>query len=400
MSQLITKLQKMPIESFASYTQKSRVKFRIPQKAQSYDMIRVLKDSKASVDIITFYSKEKENGAKEILRKYIIKKGRWGKEVIEQTYTKLKDSFIQGGIIINGKKIKTQKTFDGEDFGSSVEVFAVTRRENDTPVVHISKIETSPIGKEGVRQETQSLFEYQNGMKSKGYKISGYYRTKNSFLNDIIAPMYEFKNISVERQNDMKNDPFLILHLYPMKNFKLLAPSVAVNKEHKPNLPFNVKWFSEENDLVGECADDILLNSHYLRCRTDIINAAAQENEHAYQKEQALFYAFHNNIEAPKVDLSAKKIEYYKKFWDSEYPKHIDSFEDAESYYQEISNSVDSNSKKLQTKDTHRNLVEKNALKTSYNVENNYNKSLANLRKDFPYAPYYLIEQYYLSGEE
>ena len=52
MNQLITKLQKMPIESFADYSKKSKVKFSIPHKTQTFDMVRVMKDSKASFDSI------------------------------------------------------------------------------------------------------------------------------------------------------------------------------------------------------------------------------------------------------------------------------------------------------------------------------------------------------------
>lgn len=388
MNQLLTKVKNAPIGYFANLPKIRKVTINVPKKANSFDYVKVLKGNKSTVDIITFYSKSKENKPAKILKRYFVTTGRLGKEIIERKYIRLKDVLSQEPMRIRGRKIITKRSFEGENLAKTVTLQTITDRKDDTPVLHISKVKTYDMGHEGVRKEEQSLFEYQNGMKPKGYKISSYFRTAHAFLNDIFEPVFRFVNISNEKQNLMKNDPFLPLHLYSMRDFKKVAPSVAVNPEHRPALPFSVKWFNYNDDISGYCQDDIKLNHFNIKTRSEVVCTSAHENEHSYQKEQALFYAFKKGIKNPKVELSDEKIEHYRNFWNSDYPKKIDSVEKAKLYYDEMSNYINP-SKNLD--EYKKQLVEQEAISASTKVLKEYLKSLSSLKEEFPYAPHYMI---------
>ena len=64
MNQLVRNLRNIPIQDFAKMEKIRKVSLNVPKKAYLFDAVKIIKDDKISFDIITFFSKEKDNKPK------------------------------------------------------------------------------------------------------------------------------------------------------------------------------------------------------------------------------------------------------------------------------------------------------------------------------------------------
>jgi len=89
MNSLVCKLNDLPVKK-SLYGGK----VKLPNKAVSYDLVKVAKSNGDKIDIITFRDKSIDSKLGKIIRRYIIKKDRWGETITERNYSEQKETTI------------------------------------------------------------------------------------------------------------------------------------------------------------------------------------------------------------------------------------------------------------------------------------------------------------------
>lgn len=346
MNKLVTKLQNIPISQFP-------VKgIKIPNKAKTFDFSKVLHDGEI-IDILTF--KNKDN----LVKRFIFE----GDTVTERSYIPLKKSFVLWDefLKVTGRKISTIVKVNGEYAEKSEEIQTVTHRENENPVVHISKIQASPLPG-NIESESQSIYQYETGKPRRGYEICGYAKGRNGYVR-LMNPLVNFENLTDEETKILKQSQYVPLHLYSFKQFKKIAPYCAAHPKHQGKIPLRpIRWCKDDAKNLGSYDGKIIrLNEKALLNRSDVINDAAHEREHVYQYYEASKYALGMQTENP---------------------------EEAEKYYENFNNYINSEEN---GKDYLGQFIETKARLAGSLAQKEYEKSVENLRDIFPLAPVYLI---------
>ena len=351
----------------------------IPQSAAVYDFVQISRKDGAKIDVLTLKDK-----LGKVIKKYIVEKTNDTENVIEKFYKKLKESFVSSPdclserLSVTGRKISTVKKSNGIYTGKSEEIQTITHT-NKGNILHISKVESSPIrvSNKNFSDETLSLYEYSKFRPKKGYKINNYIRYRNGEHHREINPDFQFEGFSEFAPIAFKIDRYFPLHLYSLKQFKKNAPYTASHPSHKMFVPGKIKWYNEYGSTIsGKCLNesDVYLNNRVIDNRLDVINNAAHEKEHAYQHEQAMW-----------IDMKERREARAGNF---EYDMYIDDIDKAKQYrfnfehYTKPEEDISEYKKQV---------VERDANKAGYIAEKRYKQSSQNLKKEFPFAPDYLI---------
>lgn len=390
MNSLVCKLNNLPIKKTLYGG-----KVKSPNKAVTYDLVKIIKNNGEKVDIITFRDKAIDSNLGKIIRRYIIKKERWGETFIERNYSEQKETTIfapeqkSNKLSVIGRLIKSVTKFNDEYFEKSIEMQTLTKRENLSPVLNISKLVSKPFGKAEIENETQSMFQYSKGIPKKGYEISSLLKSKLGFLNDVVEPVYKFIGFTEKQAEYFKKDDYFPLHLYSFEEFKKFAPTVATHPNHKTVMTFETFWFKENNtSRLGFFDGDINLNSDKLNTRFDVINTSAHEKEHAYQLEQCLFYDLKSGITKAPAYVSDDLFQQYREYYISGGKCKIRDKQEVKLTKQDYENYVTSSMDEKLYKDQ---FVEMSARIAGSLAESNYKKSADAIKKEFPYAPDYML---------
>lgn len=354
-------------------------------KAKSYDLVKLIANDK-KIDILTFRDESIDGQPGKILRRYIFEKNRLGKLVTKKDYIDIKNSNKN----ITSRKVSTITTFDNEFWNKTEEIQVYNRDAEVHPSLFISKIKSRLWGKEKIEEESQSLFEYKKGFSKKGYEVNSIIRTKDSFLNDIIEPVYNFYGFYKNIAKSFKKDPYFLLHLYSFKQFKKIAPFVAASPNRSPELNFDIKWFSNNEKtekLYGFFNEKINLSKKFLNNRLQIINTSAHEKEHGYQLEQAIFYGLKFNKPLEGIVSPQTLLKYCDYHIDNKLGKIADKIE-AKMFYDDFKNYISAlDNEKVSSEQ----FVELCARVAGADAEEKYVKSAMALKMEFPFAPNYLI---------
>jgi len=390
MNSLVCKLNDLPVKK-SLYGGK----VKLPNKAVSYDLVKVAKSNGDKIDIITFRDKSIDSKLGKIIRRYIIKKDRWGETITERNYSEQKETTIADPeqkskkLSVIGRLIKTVTKFDDEYFEKSTEIQTVTKRENKTPVLNISKLVSKPYGKSEIENETQSMFQYSKDMPKKGYEISTLLKSKLGFFNDVVEPVYNFIGFTEKQVEKFKQDIYFPLHLYSFEDFKKFAPTVATHPTHKIVMTFETFWFKDiKTTKLGFFNGDINLNSDKLNTRFDVINTSAHEKEHAYQLEQCIFYDLKSGITKAPAYVSDDLFQQYREYYISGGKCKIRDKQEVKLTKQDYENYVTTSDDKKLYQDQ---FVEIAARIAGGLSEADYRKSADAIKKEFPYAPDYMI---------
>ena len=391
-STLICKLTQLPIKK-SLYGGK----IKPPNGAQSCDLVKIAKENKEKIDIITFRDKAKDGQIGKILRRYILKKGHYGETVIQKNYFQIgaekilnpeKDG-IKEFLEVTGRKIFSVTKFEDEYFEKSTEIQTVTHRKNNTPILHISKIVSKPFGNAYIEDETQSLYQYSKDYPTKGYKIKTCLKSKQGFFNDVFPSTIEFKDFPKNLVKRFKEDIYFPLHLYSFKEFKKMAPTVAQHPQHKTELPFEIKWFCDSKaNKYGYFDGKVNLNSRSLVSRFHVICSSAHEKEHAYQMEQCIFdYLKKGFAKNPKF-IPKDLYKQYKGYYISGGKCKINDKAEVKLIKENFENYIKSEDDKIGYKDQ---FIEMSARVAGGLAEQVYRKSAQDLKEEFLFAPDYLI---------
>lgn len=351
----------------------------VPHNTPVYDLVQISRKDGSRIDILTFKDK-----AKKIVRRYFFEKTQNGERVTEQFFKKNKEAFINdpacysNQLSVTGRKISSVTKLNGEYTGKTEEIQTVTHT-SDGNIVHISKIKENPIkiSNKNLSDETVSLYEYSKFRPKKGYEISNIIKYRNGEPHKEITPNYKFEEFPEIAQIAYPIDRYFPLHLYSLKQFKKKAPYIASHPSHKTVFPVKIKWYNEYDSTVsGRCLDEdkVYLNNRVINNKLDVINNSAHEKEHAYQHEQAMWYS----------DKEYKE----ERGANSQYDMFIDDIEKARQYKFNFEHYTKPEEDLYDYKNQ---IVEKDARKAGYVAEKRYKQSAQNLKKDFPYAPDYLI---------
>ena len=390
MTSLICKLNNLPIKN-SLYGGKVKA----PNKAFSFDLVKIAKDNGDKIDIITFRDKTSKPTLGKIIRRYIIKKERWGETFIERNYSEQKEITMPDPkqknekLLVKGRLIKSITKFNDEYFEKSSEIQTVAQRKNNKPVLNISKLISKPFGKAEIENETQTMFQYSKDMPKKGYEINTLLKSRLGFITDVIEPVYKFIGFTEKQIEKFKQDNYFPLHLYSFEEFKKFAPTVANHPNHKTVMTFETFWFKEMNtSRLGFFDGDINLNSDKLNTRFDIINTSAHEKEHAYQLEQCIFYDLKSGIKNAPAYVSEDLFQQYRNYYINGGKCKINDKLEVQLTKHDYENYVnsDKNTKLYQDQ-----FVEMSARIAGGLAESDYKKSADAIKKEFPYAPDYML---------
>ena len=351
----------------------------IPQSAAAYDFVQISRKDGAKIDVLTLKDK-----LGEVIKKYIVEQTNDTENVIEQFYKRLKESFVSSPdclsdrLSVTGRKISTVKKLNGIYTGKSEEIQTVTHTDEGN-IIHISKVTSSPVkvSNKNLSDETLSLYEYSKFRPKKGYKINNYIKYRNGEPHREINPDYQFEGFSDVTPLMFQIDRYFPLHLYSLKQFKKNAPYVASHPSHKTVFPVKINWYNEYGSTVsGKCFDEdkVFLNNKVINNKLDVINNSAHEKEHAYQHEQVMWYS--------------DKIFKEERGANSQYDMYIDNIEKVKQYKFNFEHYTKPEEDLFDYKNQ---IVEKDARKAANVAEKRFKQSAQNLKKEFPYAPDYLI---------
>ena len=392
MNKLICNLKNAPVQR-TLYS--GRIK--APHKAQSFDLVKILRDNGEMVDVITYRAKAKEGSIGDILRRYFVHKTDNGLKIIERNYKKLKEVFIDNpenplyndSLKVTGRRITSLTKINDEYIEKSEETQTLTHRENGSNVLHIKKILNKIFVPQLFEDEVQSLYEYRKDAPKKGFNIHINLKNKMGFNLDVFKPKFIFQGFTKDLIDKFKNDPYFLLHLYSDKDFRKMAPTVANHPTHKLIFEPKIKWY-KGGDIRGYWGheDTIKLNKDKLTSKMKIINTSAHEKEHSYQEEQCMLLSIINNEECNLEPINQKRFEKYKK-----YVKQGGKFElqprmIIDKYWYDIQNYI------THEEDLNKHLdqtIERHARIAGALATRDYEKSSTNLKEEFLFAPDYLM---------
>ena len=331
---------------------------KYPQRAKTYDIVEIghnFKPEEYNTRIITFRDK---NG--KILQRNITEKT--PDEIIEtkKNYKEYPKELIESptnhfaDLEVKCKKISSITKKNGEYFSKSEEIQAIADSQGK-PVVTISRIDTFPSGYPGLETENQSMYEYQKGAK-KGYSAKNYVRNNH-------AGIFKFGDFETKYEN-MNYHPidgrYGLLFIYPLKQFKRVAPYIIENPIHKP--PHSViNWYSkypkpDSNSISRGFYDgSVNLNRRTLIRKCDVVRTTAHEKEHAYQRMERC-----KPVEKQTEEIK-KNIEAHNNYVSAD-----ENFEKYKNNYNEIK-----------------------AREAGFLAIKEYKTSLDKLKDEFMYAPNY-----------
>ncbi len=328
---------------------------KYPQRAKTYDIVEIghnFKPEEYNTRILTFKDK---NG--KILQRNITEKTpddiiETKKNYKEYPITYIEDPYdVFRDLEVKGRKISSVTKKNGEYFSKSEEIQTIADTSNK-PVVTISKIETSPTGFSGLEEEKQSIYEYKKGRR-KGFWAGNYIRNNH-------AGIFKFSDFKTQSENmnyNPGNEKYGLLFIYPLKQFKRVAPYIIENPEHKPPSTI-IKWYSKYPDKTisrGFYNGTVNLNRKGLFTKSDVVRTTAHEKEHAYQSIER-----HKPIEEHTEEIK-KNIDAHKNYVDAD-----KNFEEYKNNYNEVK-----------------------AREAGNIAINEYKTSLDKLRNEFMYAPDY-----------
>ena len=397
MNVLTRKTLNIPIPPAAKLKYKG---IKVPKRAATYDIVNLINSSGVKYDIVTFRDKKDREGFGNILKRYIFKNFGWGESVTEEEFIPIKkqtmvDPETGKEILVKGRKIISIRKFKGKVTSKIETTQTVTEPTEGAPIVHIAKIEKEPMGRYKFENEKQSLFKYRKGEEPKGYKIHAPAKSPHGYMLDVFPMNFVAKNISEKAQTSMRDDRYMFLHLYSLPEFRRMAPTISEDQERPVKFPCTIRWFSDDNlskkgRFQGDLSDinkkTIYLNRKALENRFDIVAKSAHEREHAYQFEQIVSLEKQKEAQdAYAMEPTEENLAWYRTVVEK-LPVH-DKFEAR--YYQEcFNNYVNSD---VDIEEYTRQRVERLAQKAELIAEQDYRKSVNTLRREFPYAPPYLI---------
>ena len=329
---------------------------KYPQRAKTYDVVEIghnFKPEEYNTKIITFRDKYGE-----ILQRNVTQKTPNETLETKKNYIKYKDTAIfepgsYNFLLVAGRKISSVIKKNGKFFAKSEEIQTIPKTNSESRVT-ISKIESFSTGYPAVEKENQSLYEYSKGYK-KGYSLKNYIKNNDSGLFKFGDFEANFENLS-----NLSADKYLPLHLYSAKQFRRIAPHIIENPEHTPPI-VSVKWYNkypssdEDNISYGFFNGHVNLNKRTVKSKEQVIQSAAHEKEHGYQREEMRKPIEKHNEETRKYIYATKN-----------YIKAEDNYEEYRKNYKEIK-----------------------AREAGVKALNDYMDNLNNLRDEFPYAPDY-----------
>ena len=329
---------------------------KYPQRAKTYDVVEIghnFNPEEYNTKIITFRDKSGE-----ILQRNVIQKTPNETLETKKNYIKYKDTAIfepgsYNFLLVGGRKISSVIKKNGKFFAKSEEIQTVPKTESN-PRVTISKIESFSTGYPAVEKENQSCYEYTKGHK-KGYSLQNYIRN-----ND--AGLFKFGDFKAkfENMNDLSQDKHLLLHLYSAKQFRRIAPYIIENPEHTPPI-VSVKWYNkypnpnDNNISYGFFNGQVNLNKRTVKSKEQVIQSAAHEKEHGYQREEMRKPIKEHTEETKKYIYATRN-----------YIKAEVNYEEYKKNYKEVK-----------------------AREAGRKALNEYMENLNNLREEFSYAPDY-----------
>lgn len=368
MIKLLSKNCNIPISKFSEIKNNYKGLFKTPNNACFYDEVKL--ESKTPIDIFTFKNKKNE-----IIKKITVE----GKKVIEQTFIPIKKSqvFIGEFLPVVARKISTIVKNDGNYEEKSEIIQAVTHRKNDKPIVSISRIDTYPSPWKNTEIEFQSLYQYENGKKPKGYQVYNYIRDWRG-IDDCNAK-YQFDGIDSNIQEFLINDPYFLLHLYSFKNFKKTAPNRASRITDVPSL--EVKWYKTKNRVdMGFFNGTVNLNERANINRFQVIKNSAHEREHKWQLSQA--ERLKKLMENPEFSQKMYELELKTGY------RYVDSLQDALIYIKEFDNYIKPEDNYPEYLNQ---TIEIKAREAQYKAEKDYKKSASLIKRQFPYTPDFML---------
>lgn len=392
MNKLICNLKNAPIQKTLYGG-----KIKAPNKAQSFDLVKILRENGDMVDIITYRTKVEKGSIGDILRRYIVEKSEKGLKIIERNYKKLKDVFIDNpenpllndSLKVTGRRITSLTKMNDEYIEKSEETQTLTHRKNKSNVLHIKKILNKIFVPQLFEDETQSLYEYRKDAPRKGYTVHINLKNKMGFNLDVFNANYNFKGFSDDLIRKFKNDPYFLLHLYSEKDFKKIAPTIANHPTHKLIFEPKIRWY-KGNDVRGYWAheDTVNLNKNKLTSKMKIINTAAHEKEHSYQEEQCILISILKNEECNLTPISKERFEKYKKYVKDGGKFELQPTMIIDKYWYDIQNYI------THEKDLKKHLdqtIERHARIAGSLAAREYSTSSKNLKEEFLFAPDYLM---------
>lgn len=328
-----------------------------PQYAKSVDIVKIghnFNPDKNNTEIITFRDKYGK-----IVQRNIIEKTEGDIVEIKKNYKTLPIGEVEDPsnfmniLEVAGRKISSVIKKNGKYF-SKIEEIQTTPNSSSKPLVTISKIESFAGPYPQIEIENQSIYQYSKGLK-KGYTVKDIARN-----ND--AGLFTFGDLkcSFENMKDISNDKYFLLHLYPAKNFKRIAPHIVENPQH-PVTGANIHWYNKKAPKeaktvsLGYYNGTVNLNNREINSKEQVIRTTAHEKEHMYQR----------------IEMAKQK---------NESPEEIQKYIDATKNYIKPSDDFEKYSQ---------NYKEIKANEAGELAVQDYFNSLNNLRSEFPYAPSY-----------
>ncbi len=384
-NQLLYKVKNAGIAEFSTLKNLDKNLVKIPHKAKTFDFAKVSLASGVFVDILTFRKGSAlKNKQGNILKQFVIRSDNNNTEVKEKSFKYFKETCVDEPNLdiesefypVLGRKISTVIKKNGNYKEKQEEIQAVTYRDNgQTPVLHISKIQSEPFGVDGIEYYNQSLFKYEKGAPVKGYKIEGSTVGRMGNLLERKYLDYSFEGFTPEVEQNLKEDRYFPLHLYSFKHFKHIAPSMAVIDGHETANP--CRWYKKQNSNERGFYDGwVNLNARALDNRYDVIRSGAHENEHGYQHNLADMY---EDMAKNRHKFSAEKLEEARKCWEG-HNNYINSTVDIKGYFEQY--------------------VENQARIAGRMAEKEYRISVSMICDEFPYAPNYMLGASFIDDEK
>lgn len=372
MNKLVHRFDSLPIQRLETFNKQYGKAFKSPNKAKSFSFVRVMVND-VETDVLTFSDKRGKALKKIFILEDFVK---------ERTYIPLKDTIVSigEGLIATGRKISTIIKQDGKYVHKEEEIQAVTTKEDNSKVVHISKIITRPTVIPKTQSETQAMYKFEKGVEPKGFIINGYFRDQYGIDYNFFKPQVGFENFSEASKANFEGDDYFPLHLYSYKQFKQVAPnSIAPSKYRK--CPIKWRKFEHPKHLGQFTGTEILLNKK-LKDRLDVIECAAHEKEHLYQQDEINLL---NCFEKLGLEDSCTLLEALEQ---GSGKKLEETLENARIYREEAKNYIDGRD---DVEGYLAQAIEKKAREAENEEGLKYMVSGIALKKEFPYAPSYMI---------
>ena len=372
MNKILHRFDALPIQNLNRFNNQYGMAFKKPNKAKTFSFIRVLAND-SEMDILTFADKKGQSIKKIFILDDIIK---------ERTYIPLKDAIVSigEGLVATGRKVSTIIKHAGKYIHKEEEIQSVTTKEDGSKIIHISKIIAQPTVIPKYQSETQAMYKFEKGVAPKGYIINGYFRNKNGIDYSFFKPQIGFENFSDESKANFEDDAYLPLHLYSLKQFRQVAPNSIAPGKYRT---CDIKWKNFKNlKLLGQFTGKEILLSKSLKDRLDIIVCATHEKEHLYQQDEINLL---DCFERLGLDESYKLLDALERGSGKDLEK---TFENARIYREEARNYIDG---REDVEGYLNQTIEKKAREAEDEEGLKFMVSGISLKKEFPYAPSYMI---------